>query len=245
MKSIGTMFFFLAPFALFCSRSGNGLILCPTFVILGFLCKWIGGGGFTSGGRVKVSQQEFWEIHYMNYMRNMLDKNSASEGLIAYRDKEARRSATSICKYNNVCVPSKEKQEEIARSYGFVTEQMIKDRNDKKDRLQIGKYVLMGELIEKYGHTKIGKGGLERCCFPRDEINRGRNKIKTSDDSYVSEYWVQRKYGKSIQEVWKGLSEEEKSQSAKWVESYEKKLINMAHEYTEGKRRYVRIDINF
>jgi hypothetical protein len=144
MGYLSWLFFCLSPFALFCSEDGNGLILCPVFIILGFVFKWIGNNSNgTPTAVVKVEPQKFWEWHYKDRMRSALSqKDSISDNLMAYKDKEARRWATTICGYHNAWVPPEEKQEQIARANGVITEQMVKEKTVNKDRIQIGKMVL-------------------------------------------------------------------------------------------------------
>ena len=133
MESLSWIFFCLSPFALFCSENGSGLILCPIFIILGFVFKWAGN---ISVGKpktvVKVSSSEFWEWHYKDRMRGTLAIKDNNDAFIAYKDKEARRWATTICGYNNAWVPPEATQEQIARANGVITEAMIKERNEKK-----------------------------------------------------------------------------------------------------------------
>ena len=231
MEFLSWFFFCLSPFALFCTENGGGLILCPVFIILGFMFKYAGNN---VGGKavVKIEPQKFWEYHYKERMRSTLaQKNTISDGLMALKDKEARSWATTICGYHNAWVPPEGKQEQIARANGVITEKMVKASEIKKDRIQIGKYFLMNELEEKYYSTQIGKGGRENCCFPCVYIAEDKYKIESSDGRQISDYWTKSKYNKSISEIWESLSEKEKCQATKWVEEYEKNLINLCNEY--------------
>ena len=231
METLSWIFFCLSPFALFCSESGNGLILCPVFIILGFIFKWVGSNsGNTTQATVKVKPQEFWEWQYKNRIRNTLaEKDSISDGLMAYKDQEARSWATTICGYHNAWVPPEVTQEEIARANGVITEKMIKERNEKKDRIQVGKHILMNELMDKYATTRVSKGVRNLYYSPKTRIKKDLDKIKTSNNRYITEYWAYDKYKKSIKEIWNSLSEEEKSQATRWVEEYERQLINIAY----------------
>ncbi len=247
MEFLSWMFFCLSPFALFCSENGNGMILCPVFIVLGFVFKWVGSNSSgTPKVVVKVEPQKFWEWHYKDRMRNTLaEKDSISDGLMALKDKEARDWATTICGYHNAWVPPESEQERIARANGVVTEQMVKEKAVNRDRIQIGKYFLMNELEEKYHSTKIGKGGRENCCFPRTHIEEDKGKIRSSDDRYISDYWTKSKYNKSISEIWGSLSEEEKNQATKWIEEYEEKLIKQCNEYVYGELYDIDVKMDF
>lgn len=246
MESLSWIFFCLSPFALFCSENGSGLILCPVFIILGFVFKWIGNipiGG--SKDVIKINSSEFWEWHYKDRMRSTLCIKDNSDALIAYKDKEARRWATTICGYHNAWVPPEDTQEQIARAYGVVTDQMIKDSNEKKDKIQVGKYLLMKELMEKHDTTRVSTGERRLYYYPKTRIKKDIDKIKSSNDKYITEYWAYTKYKKSVREIWDGLSEEEKNQALRWVEEYERQLINIAREYAEKKRNNDNIDMDF
>ena len=149
---LSTIFFILTPFGFFCTGNGTGLITGPLFLILGFVFKWIeSNSGGTPTATVKVEPQKFWEWHYKDRMRSMyVQKDLGDEGKMAIHDREARQWATTICGYHNAWVPPETKQEQIARENGVVTEKMIKERKEKKDRIQIAKYFLMVRLEEKY-----------------------------------------------------------------------------------------------
>lgn len=226
MKSLSWLFFCLSPFALFCSEDGNGMILCPVFIILGFVFKWIGNSSSgTPTAVVKVEPQKFWEWHYKDRMRSTLaQKDSISDALMALEDKEARDWATTICGYHNAWVPPEGVQEQVARANGVITEKMIKERNEKKDRIQIGKYFLMSELLLKYEN-----GNAHARRFIREDIR----KIRISRHGGADDWYVKREYGKTVGEMWKTLSSEEKEQAEKWVKEYEEKLIKAIKDYEE------------
>ena len=225
MESLSWIFFCLSPFALFCSEDGNGLILCPVFIILGFVFKCIGSNsGGTSKATVEVKPQEFWEWHYRDRMRSTLaQKDSINDGLMALKDKEARNWATTICGYHNAWVPPESTQEQIARASGVVTEQMVKANTIKKDRVQIGKYFLMCELKSKYDGVKTWR--------IRKEIENDMRKIKISRRGGADDWYVKQEYGKTVSEMWKTLSLDEREQAEKWVKEYEEKLIQAIKDY--------------
>ena len=96
MEFLSWLFFCLSPFALFCSEDGNGLILCPVFIILGFVFKWIGSNSnATPTAVVKIDPREFWEWHYKNRIRKTIeDRDTLGDRMMAAKDKEAREWAT-------------------------------------------------------------------------------------------------------------------------------------------------------
>ena len=239
MEFLSWFFFCLSPFALFCSEGGNGLILCPVFIIVGFIFKYAGNNNeSTPKAVVKVDPKEFWEWHYKDRMRSTLaQKDSINDGLMALEDKEARDWATTICGYHNVWVPPESTQEQIARANGVITEKMVKENTIKKDRIQIGKYFLMCELKSKYDNVKT--------WHARKEIEKDMKKIKISRHSGADDWYVKREYGKTVNEMWKTLSLEEKQQAEKWVKEYEEKLIQSVQDYenhSEFSVRSVKMD---
>ena len=233
MEFLSWLFFCLSPFALFCSGDGNGLILCPVFIILGFIFKYAASNtGSTSKVVIKVEPQKFWEWHYKDRMRSTLaQKDTINDGLMALKDKEARDWATTICGYHNAWVPPKSTQEQIARANGVVTEQMIKESTLKRDKIQIGKYFLMRELTLKYENAnwRVGK-----------KIKEDMGKIKISQHNGADDWYVKREYGKTVNEMWETLSPEEKQKAVEWVREYEEKLIRAIQNNGNNAYFYIR-----
>ena len=271
MKFLSSLFFILSPFALFCSPNGTGLLLCPGFIVLGFVFASKAEGTKTEkfsrvdengkqhdykivtnkqGYVTKVVEQvpghKFWEWHYKDAMIKAEIRNGKmDEWKIAIEDKQARQWATTVCRAHSAWVPPVEWQEKIARENGFVTEKTLKEREVQRDRVQIGKYFLMKELLEKYGHREIRKDGSDKHYYPRLRIQEDIDKIKMSGNSYVCEYYVMSKFNKSIIDMWNSLSKEEKAQSSKWVDKYEKQLMRMVDAYLDGKCYDVVVNIDF
>ena len=238
MESLSWLFFCLSPFALFCSEGGNGLFLCPVFIILGFVFKLAGNNsGGTPTATVKVEPQQFWEWHYKDRMRTTLAKKDMIDDYqMSVKDTEARSWATTICGYHNAWVPPGERQEQIARSCGVITEKMIEERNINKDRIQIGKYFLMKKLLLKYSKD---------WCMEK-EIKKDIAKIKISHHAGVDDWYVKQEYGKTVIEMCQTLSIEEKEQAVKWVREYEAKLIKAVKDYEERREFTIRnIDMDF
>lgn len=248
MEFLSWLFFCLSPFALFCSEDGNGLILCPIFIVLGFVFKCAGSNiSGTPTVRVKVNPQDFWEWHYKDRMRNTLaQKDTISDGLMALEDKEARSWATTICGYHNAPVPSEGRQEEIARSNGVITEKMAKERAAKKDRIQIGKYFLLKELEEKYYGKRFGKNGRgERHCYPWIKIKDDRYKIRLSNGHLIGNTLIEFDYKMSLRAIWDSLSIQEKEQATKWIKEYEEKLLEQIRFYIEDGRDFRSVGVEF
>ena len=248
MESLSWIFFCLSPFALFCSEDGNGLILCPVFIILGFVFKWIGSNSSgTPTAVVKVEPQKFWEWHYKDRIRGTIaEKDSISDGLMALRDEEARRWATTICGYHNAWVPPESTQEQIARANGVITKQIIKENTIRKDRIQIGKYILLTELQEKYyGKQFCKKEPNKKMCYPWSMIKNDHHKIELSNGSPINKREIEYKYKMSFKNVWNILSNDEKEQATAWIEEYEKRLLELVNRCLEDGYCFRRVDIEF
>ena len=226
MEFLSWLFFCLSPFALFCSENGNGLILCPVFILLGFVFKYATNNGDSPRAVVKVEPQSFWEWHYKDRMSSALaQKDTIGDYLMSAKDKEARSWATTICGYHNAWVPPETMQEQIARASGVITEKMIKEREKKKDRIQIGKYFLMSELKSKYEDIN---------WRARKEIEKDMKTIKITNHGGADDWYVQQEYGKTVKEMWGTLSLEEKEQAEKWVKEYEEQFVRVVQDYEKG-----------
>ena len=233
MNGLSWLFFCLAPFGLFCSESGNGLILCPVFIILGFVFKWVEN---RSNGNptaiVEIEPQKYWECMYKDYV----DTWSATFGMGIRMDKEARGGATSMCRIHNCWIPPEEEQERIARENGIFTEKMKQEEDNNWDRIQTGKHYLMNELKEKYEMVMFGKRGRgNRCKYPSLIIEYAIDCLEFADHSTVNEYFTKEKFDISCKEMWNAvLTAEEKSEATKWVEEYEKRLLQEVNDYVDN-----------
>ena len=244
MRYLSWMFFCLAPFGLFCSESGNGLILCPIFIILGFVFKWLeNNSSKTPKAIVKVEPRKFWEWHYKSFIGNWG---------VNY-DKDARKWATYVAQSHNCWVPPEEEQERIARENGIITyeirieeenkrkekeaiEKKRKEEEDNKwDRLQVGKYYLMWKLMNKYKRTMFGKKGKGNTCyFPDMTIERTLSCFRFADDGCVGDYGSKGKFNKTCKEMWEtSLTYEEKKEATKWIKEYEERLLREINDYIE------------
>ena len=225
MTFFSTIFFFAAPFALFCSGGGNGLILCPTFIILGFMCRWLGSGNIGKP-KLKVSPNEFWETNY----GISLAKGS--------KDEDARIWATTMCRINSCRIPTDEEQEEIARKRGVVTEAMKKEKTDPIDRLQFGKYYALNKERDRWRtRAKEVPGEYFEYLGILNEIDDCLQHIKyTGFDDFVSTlfFCVEKKFGvKDADVMWNDvLLENERAEAERWV----KECIERIKEEKEFKK---------
>lgn len=226
MAFFSTMFFFAAPFALFCSGGGNGLALCSIFIILGFVCRWLGGGNIGKP-KLKVSPNEFWETNY----GISLAKGS--------KDEDARAWATTMCRINSCRIPTDEEQEEIAQKRGVVTEAMKREKTDPIDRLQFGKYYLFEKEIQKCAQKKMGKPWEEysKLFDLEDAMGECLHLIRYTgfnDSIGTFSLRLEKKFGeKDADVVWNTLlSEEERTEAERWV----KECIERIKEEEEFKK---------
>lgn len=247
MELLSWLFFCLSPFALFCTESGGGLILCPVFIILGFIFKYVGSNiSDTPTAVVKVEPTEFWEWHYKDRMRSTLaQKDTINDGLMALKDKEARDWATTICGYHNAWVPPEAAQEKIARSNGVITVQMVKENASKKDRVQIGKYFLLKELAKMYSGKQFGTGIGGKYCCPCTIIKNDLHKVKLSNRREINENLIEYDYKMSLRAIWDNLPKEEKSETVSWIKKYEDQLIKQINIYIEDERHFDSVDVDF
>lgn len=210
-------FFILTPFGFFCTENGTGLITGTIFLILGFVFKWIEGGGLEP--KVKVEPKDWWET---NYRINMAQGrgHEASKGI-----------ADDTTRWNRCPMLSEEEKEKIARSTGVITPQMKYDEEDRWNRIQVEKFRLMEKLYEKY--RGIGEfrsddyvpGKREgRCCYPYRYIEYSKDVLKR----FIKVY----KWNK---DPWTAcISESEKNEAKKWIEEYEERLIREVNNYIEN-----------
>ena len=241
MEFLASMFFIMSPFVLFCSESGNGLILAPICLILGFVCKWIDEGGLEP--KNKVQPKDWWAENYKQEVARLL--HSGAKGN-PYTDKQARKFADYITRINKCPMPSDEEKERIAKDFGIVTEKMKKEENIKHDRIQIGKYFLLKELREKYHGKRFGNNGRgERCCYPWTIIKDDLYKIRLSDGHSINEAWIELDYKKTLREIWDGLSEQEKEQATKWIKEYEERMLKQIEDYIEGGRDFRSVHVDY
>ena len=216
MEYLSWLFFCLSPFALFCSDGGNGLILCPIFIILGFVFKWINEGGLEP--KIKVKPQDWWETNY---------KINMAQG----RGHEASKGIADWSTNVNYCpMPTEEKKERIARSMGVITPQMKYDEEDRWNRIQVEKYRLMEALYEKYKNKTISSPDyvvgkrIGRVCYPYMYIDGSKRVLKNHIEVY--------RWNK---DPWSATpSEDEKNEAKKWIEEYEERLLKEINDYIEN-----------
>lgn len=226
INSLGTGAFILAPIALFCSQNGNGFILCVVLLILGGICKWIGGGGLNP--TVRISRRKWWEEQY----KARLGINSANKDKPDAKDDQiAKDIADWSTKSMKLPMPTEEEKEKIARAIGVTTYQMKYDEEDRWNRIQVEKYRLMEELYKKYkakgdicSKDYVFGKRVGRVCCPYMYIKYSMMVLK----DFITVYeWNQNPWTETA-------SIDEKAEAKKWIDEYEKRLISEVNDYIEN-----------
>lgn len=216
---MSTFFFILTPFGYFCTENGTGLVTGTIFLLLGILFKWIENGGLEP--KVRVSSKDWWET---NYRRNM------ARGL---GHKVSMDMADYTTRTNHCHMPSDDEKEKVAKSMGVVTDRAKQDIRDHWDRVQVGKYYLMGELIEKYDlYLRTDKRW--DLMTPVYYIKASREALKLVWNDTIGDYHTLRKYKKTVEETWDSLTSVEKNEAREWVNEYEERFLKEIHDYLES-----------
>lgn len=226
MSSIGTMFFILAPFGFFCTENGTGLITGAVFLILGFVFKWIGNGGLEP--KIKVNPKDWWETNYrLNHAQGR-------------GEETARNIADYTTRSNGFPMPSEEEKERIAKSMGIKTRKMEQDETDRYDRIQVGKYYLITELMEKYKNVTIKEREdgsplrTMRWCYLEFYIKYEQKNLKFARDGSVGGYNTCHRFKKNDVEIWNSLSSDERNEAMCWVAEYEERLLKEVNDYVKN-----------
>ena len=220
MEFLSIIFFSVAPFALFCSEGGNGLFLCPLFLILGAICKWISNGGIDEMHRPRVSSEEFWTIHFLDHYNSWRGNEKVN-----VTAEDSRRWADEVTRSNGGTPPSNERYEEIARANGIKTRKVRQVDEDRWNRIQVEKYRLMGELEKKYGWIGFRNKDKTRIYCPRLCIKPSRQALK----GFIKVDPLRN------QDPWTAiLAEDEKMEAKKWIEEYEERLLREMNDYLEN-----------
>ena len=123
------IFLCTSPFALFCSRNGNGGALFLVFLILGGICAWIGHGGLEPTLRVKP--KDWWETQFRHSIALKKSKELSNQDV-----KDSLKWADYITSSNKLPMPT--------------------EKSDHIDRIQFGKYYLMEKEIKKMEKENFG-----------------------------------------------------------------------------------------
>ena len=231
---LSTMFFILTPFGFFCTGNGTGLITGPVFLIIGFILKWVEEGGIERASRPKVSSEEFWTIQFLqhyNTWKDVKEAHNTAEGSKSWADQVTRA--------NGGIPVSDERFEQIAKENGITTRKMQFANRARFNRIQLGKYYLMGKLIEKYKDWKKEpvKNSEYKFAEPVRYIEASRKALKfatwtyglTAEERKVVDYG----FTENNEEGFNKLSVEEKSVAEKWVSEYEARFLEEVHSYIE------------
>ena len=218
MEYLSWLFFSISPFALFCSEDGNGLILCPVFVVLGFICKWAANQSRKKPrGIVKLEPQEYWEWHFKQRLNEKIHPNLNSTNT----PEMARDWANQMCIYHGVGYPSDERFEQICKEMGLKTKKVKDNEDEEYDRIQSGKYYLL-DRFEKIPRT------------PWDRINiikMEKKKLyfkKTGHCYGVGDIQIWSRFNKDTDEMWNVLTQEERDEATKWFEEWKNNAIKNA-----------------
>ena len=241
---IGDTLLFTSPFALFCS--GCGLVLCPVFIVLGLILKYIGVD--YTGTTERIRREDYWKW--------LFDKKIKDRKITDYQQlKQIFDHCDNCADFNRMPKPTKQEKEELAKSFGVITQSIQDEVMKKRDRIQVAKYCLMGELAEKYSGVIIREKAHRNRCFKADRfIDRDRMHIKMSKgEIFFNHITVDgRKY--EIEKIWNNTSKKERKVAQKFVEEYEAKFLELADNFVENgpqkvlRNGYIRIgevDINF
>lgn len=220
--AFGSVFLWTSPFALFCSKNGNGIYLCIVFLILGGICKWIGNGGLEP--TIRVKPKDWWETQF----RMSIDKKEGKQ--LSPNDVQASLDWANYITTANKCpMPSEAEKERIARSMGLTTPKMKQEEIDKWDRLQVGKCYLLKEFQEQFAKP----GYVSR---PDLYIEYSIRALQFSDRSTVEGYCTFHRFKKNIEEMWNTeLTKREKEEARKWVEEYKSRFFEELEEYRANK----------
>lgn len=233
MAYFSWLFFCIAPFALFCSGGGTGIIVCPVFILLGVLCRWIANGGIERANTPKLSNNEFWEITFIKRYRSM--KNSDYKDFPDYMAaEEAKGWADYITDCQGGYPVSAEKYEEIAKKYGIVTKKEYEIDAHRWDRVQMMKYYLMKKLSDKYRGIHKSKGLIPSSIIDdeKDALYRANGYENVS--YYGTPIYVNGKEYKPYyfdEELIKFIPQDEIEEAQKWVDEYEQRLIKEMDDY--------------
>ena len=207
------------------------MALGVVFLVLGFICKWLGKNNLNP--TVKLSRKNYWEENYKAALGNVSankDKPSAEH------DKSARAQADMVTRWANIPLPTEEEKDKISLSMGVVPYKMQREADkqarDRWNRIQHEKYRLLGEFEKVISWEAVG----ENCSFPWRYIERfpcpleryvgdSRKVLKRSLDYYSV-----------LEEApWdKPLSAEEKAIATQWVNEYIKRFMKEVNDYIEN-----------
>lgn len=232
---LSTIFFILTPFGFFCTGNGTGLITGPVFLIIGFILKWIENGGVERVSRPKVSSEEFWTIQFLqhyNTWKDIKEAHNTAEGSKSWADQVTRA---------NGGVPVTDARfEQIAKENGIVTRKMQFANRARFNRIQLGKYYLMGKLIKKYKGWKREPANKReyRWVEPVHYIEASRKALKfatwtyglTEEEKKVVDFG----FTENNEEGFNKLTAEEKSVAEKWVNEYEARFLEEVNSFIEN-----------
>lgn len=222
--------FIISPLVFFCSKNENAMVLGVVFLVLGFICKWIGKNNLNP--IVKLSRKNYWEENYKAALGSVSANKDKPN---AEHDESARAQADMVTRWANIPLPTEEEKDKISLSMGVAPYKMQREASkraeDKWNRIQYEKYRQLGEFESAISWEAVGKN----CSFPWRFIER----VPCPLESYVS--WSRKALKNSLnyysvleEAPWdKPLSPEEKAIADQWVKEYKERFMKEVNEYIE------------
>lgn len=226
MSYLGTMFFILTPFGFFCTENGTGLITGTIFLILGILCKWIGNGGLkdVTTSKQKVSPEEFWKIHFMQFLNNA--KNTKG---LCYSVDDAKKWADDVTRANGCIPPNDFRYEQIAKEMGIKTLKVEREEREKSRINALAVLAVVEDVRNQFLSTFKENQYSEKLTLNR-LYNEMKKKIKyaTPTGVYISCVDIQPEGGKEV--LLKKIPKEYAEELRVWEEELKKAWANKIRE---------------
>lgn len=226
MSYLGTMFFILTPFGFFCTENGTGLITGTVFLILGILCKWIGNGGLkdVTTSKQKVSPEEFWKIHFMQFLNNA--KNTKG---LCYSVNDAKKWADDVTRANGCVPPNDFRYEQIAKEMGIKTLKVEREEREKSRINALAVLAVVEDVRNQFLSTFKENQYSEKLTLNR-LYNEMKKKIKYSTPTgvYISCVDIQPEGGKEV--LLKKIPKEYAEELRVWEEELKKAWANKIRE---------------
>ena len=211
---LAKVFLCTSPFALFCSKNGNGIQLCIVFLILGGICWWIGDGGLNP--TIRVKPKDWWETQFRDSIAKKRDRE-----LTNHEVQESLKWADYITSSNKLPMPTDEEKERIMESMGIESPKVKKEKRDHIDRIQFGKKYLLDKAIKEYDARVLLCDNYREASALIKRMKRGSNMIRDTKAkvTLIGMTGLNNQFGTwDIDKIWNDiLSDEERTEAEKWV----------------------------